>query len=210
MTAVAGHTGAIYYTNNASSVSMTNEAMTDSGDHTTYTVTNAAHRYWDDTAILTVQTSPDGSTWTTQSSTLYTVQYVGGKIIWNSAQANGTQVRISTGGKYYAYTTFAQGTDWEFDGQVEMLDTTVIGGGRAKSYIPGLLTGKFSMKAFWVDNTFLNNIQTGFRLIFSGSTNGTKRYEAYVYTSADKVKDTVNKTVDEDLEFQVTGAWYYN
>lgn len=210
MGTIAGYVGAIYITTNASSVAMTNEAMTDSGDHTTYNVTNAAHRYWDDTAVPTVQTSPDGVTWTTQSATLYTVRYVGGKIIWNSPQASGTQVRLSTGGKYFAYTTFAQGNSWELDGAADMIDVSVIGGGRVKQYIPGLFGGKFMMKAFWVDNTFTNNMSTGFKLIFSGSPDGTKRYEAYSYMLGDKISAVVNKAVEESLEFQVVGPWYYN
>lgn len=211
MAAIAGYNAAIYVTSNAASVALpANDVLTDSGDHTTYTEATAAHRYWDDSAPPTVQTSPDGVTWTTQASNLYTVQYVGGKIIWNSAQTAGTQTRLSTGGKYFAYTTFALGTNWELDGAADMLDVSVFGGGRGKQYRPGLFGGKFLMKGFWIDNTFLANITSAFRLIFSGSPDGTHRYEAYAYTSADKIIAAVQKTVDENMEFQVSGAWYYN
>lgn len=211
MAFLAGFNGAVYITSNASSISLpANDVLTDSGDHTTYFEATASHRYWDDTAVPTVQTSPDGVIWTTQSATLYKVQYVGGKIIFNSAQASGTQCRISTGGKYFAYSTFAQGTSWELDGSADMLDSTVFGGGRGKTSIPGLFGGKFMLKGFWVDNTFLANITSGFRLIFSGSADGTKRYESYSYTSSDKMVVPVNNLITEEMEFQVTGSWYYN
>lgn len=210
MAFVAGYQASVFITSDASSVSMTNEGLTDSGDHTTYTVTNAAHRYWDDTAVPVVQTSPDGTTWTTQAANTYTVQYVGGKIIWNSAKASGTQVRLSSGGKYFAYSTFAQGNSAELDASPDMLDVSVFGGGRAKQYIPGQSGGKFSLKAFWIDGTFLQMIKDGFKLIFSMAVDGTHRYEGYSYTSGDKISTPVGGVVGEDLEFQVTGSWYYN
>lgn len=211
MAFIAGYNAAVYISSNASSLALpSNDVLTDSGDQTTYFEATAAHRYWDDSAAPTVQTSPDGVTWTTQSATLYTVQYVGGKIIFNSAQAAGTQCRISTGGKYFAYTTFAQGTSWELDGSADMVETSVFGGGRGKKYLPTLFTGKFSLKTFYIDQTFFTNITTGFRFIFSGSVDGTKRYESYSYLTADKISVPVGGVVGEDVEFQVTGAWYYN
>lgn len=313
MAAIAGYSASVFITTNASSVSLpANDVLTDSGDHKTFTEATASHRYWDDSAVPTVQAQWDdlqtititgsptggtftlvfggqttaainyndnaatvqtrlqalssinasnctvtggpgpgtpfvvefvsalgyaaqgnitlgtnsltggsspsvsiahtqtGQTWTNSSATLYTVQYVGGKIIYNVALTGTPQVRLSTGGKYFAYTTFAQGTDWELDGSADMYDSTVFGTGRAKTFVPGLFGGKFMLKSFWIDATFLTNITSGFRLIFSGSTDGTKRYESYSYTSADKIVVPVGGLVTEDMEFQVTGAWYAN
>lgn len=206
----AGYLGSIYVMSNASSVAMTNEALTDSGDHTTYFDANTAHIYWDDSAVPTVQTSPDGTTWTTQSATLYTVQYVGGKIIWNTPQASGTQVRLSTGGKYFAYSTLASGTDWEFDGTRDFADISSMGGGRAKQYQPLMLTGTFQIKLFYIDATFFTNLTTGFRYVLSGVTPDSKRFEAYMYQKDDKIHDAFNAIIDEQASFQVTGLWYMN
>jgi hypothetical protein len=212
MAAVAGHTGSIFIMTNASSISLTNEAMTDSGDHTTYFDSTLAHVYWDDTAVPVVQvdTVGDGAHYSTVSSSTYTVQYVGGKIIFNSANTAISLVRISSGGKYFAYSTLAQGTNWEFSGQRAMADSTVFGGGRAKTYIPTLTEGTFTIKLFWIDSTFLTNLTTGFRLVFSGVVPGGKRYEAYSYIKDDKVHDALAGLIEEDVTFQVTGNWYYN
>lgn len=40
-------------------ISMTNETMTDAGDHQNYTIANAAKRYWDSTASFVVQQAND-------------------------------------------------------------------------------------------------------------------------------------------------------
>lgn len=152
----------------------------------------------------------NGFAWTTQSATLYTVQYVGGKILFTSVLLGTPQCRLSTGGKYFAYTTFAQGTSWELDGSADMAEDTVFGGGRGKTFKPTLFTGKFMLKSFYIDSTFFANITTGARLIFSGSVDGTKRYESYCYTSSDKIIVPVGNLVTEDVEFQVSGAWYAN
>lgn len=311
MAFLAGYNGVVYITSNASSLALSYpDVLSDSGDHTTFVEATASHRYWDDTALPTIQeqyddvqtvsltgsptggtftltfgaqtttgiaynasastvqsalialssigsgnvsvtgsnggpwtvefistlgyasqstmtgsgagltggTSPGvsivhtqtGQAWTTISATLYKVQYVGGKIIFTTAQIGTAQCRMSAGGKYFAYATFAQGTSWELDGTADMYDSTVFGGGRGKTCVPGLFGGKFMLKGFWVDATFLNDITSGFRLIFSGSADGTKRYESYSYTSADKVVAPVNNLITEEMEFTVTGAWYYN
>lgn len=169
-------------------------------------------------ASLTGGTSPavsivhtqTGQTWTTTSATLYTVQYVGGKVIFGSALLGTAQVRIHSGGKYFVYSTFAQGNSAELDASPDMLEVSVFGAGRGKQYIPGQTSGKFTLKAFWVDNTFLQMITDGFKLIFSMAVDGTHRYEGYSYTSGDKISCPVGGVVGEDLDFQVTGAWYYN
>jgi|SRR5579885_486131 len=206
----AGYQGAIYVMGNAASVALTNELLTDSGDHTTFVEANSTRIYWDDTAVPVVQTSPDGITWTTQSPTLYTVQYVGGKIIWNSAQPAGTQVRLSSGGKYFAYSTLAQGTDWEFSGARDFVDISVLGGGRARQWAPLMLTGTFTIKLFYIDNTLLNNLTTGFRAVLSGVTPSGKRFESFMLIKDDKLHAAFNAIIDEQLSFQVTGLWYLN
>src|SRR4051812_24967950 len=85
MGALAGYKASITITSSPS-VATTNEAMTDSGDHTTYSITNTAKKYWDRSVTLTIQKSTNGgTTWNTVTN--YTVQYVGGSV--TSASANG-------------------------------------------------------------------------------------------------------------------------
>src|SRR5579875_1912287 len=102
MGAVAGVYGQIITTTGAS-LALTNEACTDSGDHTTYTIANQAKRYLDPTVTVVVQTSPDGATWTTAPAGTYTLYPAGAKIVFAAAQPAGTQVRIASA-NYYAWS----------------------------------------------------------------------------------------------------------
>lgn len=58
MAAIAGYNAQIYITS-VPSVSMTDESLTDAGDHKTYTDATAAHQCWDKSASFTVQTEHD-------------------------------------------------------------------------------------------------------------------------------------------------------
>src|SRR6185437_12827034 len=105
MAALVGYQADLYMAS-GTSVTFTNEVMTDSGDHKTYTVAtgNTAHRYWDDQSALTIQTSPDGVTWTTQT-TGFTVRYCGGVVTFTTVDAT-REVRAS--GKYLPISQVGQ------------------------------------------------------------------------------------------------------
>jgi hypothetical protein len=70
------------------------EACTDSGDHQNYYT--SVHQAWDPTKPITVQNSPDGTTWSTVAASNYTVWWPVGAIVFNSVQTN-THVRILAG-----------------------------------------------------------------------------------------------------------------
>src|SRR5438105_10418011 len=101
--ATAGWKGQIFLAVSPSTT-MTNELLTDSGAHTTYNDATAAHADWDDSAATTVQTSPDGSTWTTALASTYVINYPIGQVVFNAANAPGTQVRVT--GKYFTSNFF--------------------------------------------------------------------------------------------------------
>jgi hypothetical protein len=216
MAAVAGYQANIYITTNGASTTLPgNEVLTDSGDHITYYDPNPARWYWDDgfAPVVQIDTVGDGAHYNTVSASTYTVQYVGGKIIFNSANTAITLVRISSGAKYWPYTTLALGRDWVHDGERQFLETTVFvgpGGSRAKTYIPTLSTSTFQCKLFWADGTYLSDITSGFRCIISGVTPTNNRYEAYAFVKSDKIHPVLAGGVEEDVAFQHTGFWYYN
>jgi len=215
--AIAGYEGSLLVTS-PPSVALTNDVLTDSGDHTTYTEATAAHRYWDRSTIPVVQTSPDGTTWTTQSATLYKVQYIGGKIIWNTAQASGTQTRISSGVSYFPYALLANITQWSFDGEMSFEDSTsmsgAIGGGSGspfKTFVPMLLTGLMSVTKFWVPETsegYVADIVQGTYLLFSGVAGTGNRYEGYGWVKKMGIKTDVSKLTESPLDIQFDGSFY--
>ena len=219
MAALAGYNGALLITS-PPSVSLTaNIGLQDSGDHTTFFMSNAnaAFRYWDQVNTLTFQTSPDGSTsWGTVVPA--SIQYPGGRVTFAAAVTGATpSARISVG-KYFAYALLANVTEWDFDGEWALEDVTalsgVIGGGggsRARVFQPTMMKGTFKLKKWWVDELQLSNlayVTTMTPLILSCVTPLGNRIEGYVWDNKMSIKDAVDKIIQEDLDFQITGPFY--
>lgn len=206
---LTGLNGDVYIT--GSSVAFTNEAMTDSGDETTYYITNTSKRFWDDSVSFTVQTSPDGVTWTTQSVSTYTIQYVGGAVIFHSAQAGGTQCRVS--GSYLTASQAALAYSWELS-PARKMNNYVIFGSTWEGNVPS--TGNMSVKVarYWSDAAFASALTANTKLVlvlFVDSTIGTlgARWEAFAFLKETPQKTPVDALVTEDATFQITGQPFY-
>ena len=114
--------GDVWMTGNPSVALGSPESCTDSGDHTTYKA--ATHQFWDWTATLTVQNSPDGSTsWVTVTD--YTFQWATGKVVFNTARTPGTNAftRISAG-SYFTATQLDATFSYNVAVSVMLKDTT--------------------------------------------------------------------------------------
>lgn len=140
-------------------VALTNEATTANGARTQYQITNTAKRVLDPQLAVVVQTSPDGSTWSTAAG--YTLNRLTGTVIFPSAQAAGTQIRIASGSylplstvagaKGYTWTITAQQLDAsDFDG----LATT---GGFASVKLTGQLDASGTLTQWDQRDTFFAN-----------------------------------------------------
>ncbi len=206
---ITGEHGDVYVT--GSSVAFTNEAMTDKGDHTTYSITDTTKRFWDDSAAFTVQTSPDGVTWTTQAASTYTLQYVGGAVIFNSARASGTQCRVT--GNYLTFSQAALCYNWELS-PARKMNTYIVFGSGWESNVPS--TGSLSVKVarYYVDGVFAGFLTSGTKLVlllFLDSTEGAlgARWEMFAYLKESPQKAPVDTLITEDATFQVTGTPYY-
>lgn len=216
MPALAGYNGAILLTSTPSVALASNFALQDSGDHTTFVVStaNTAYRYWDRSSSFTFQTSGDGSTgWTTVTPA--SVRYVNGQVTFASAVSGASPSARITAGNYFPYAVLAQVSEWNFDGEWNMEDVTVLSGGasggggsRATLFLPTMFKGTFKIKKFWVDESALSvvtYITAGTPLILSCVTPDGHRYEAYVYDAKGSIANSVSKAVSEDLEFQIDG-----
>ena len=203
MTTLSG-SGASVLIASGAAVSFTNEATTGNAGRTAYAINDATKRYWDDTASFTVQTSPDGSTWTTATAGTYTVQHVGGIITFGSARAAGTQVRVS--GSYFTTTTVGQASEWSLQ---LTLDTTEVStfGSTFKVYLPTKTSATGSVTEWWLDGTFAALM--GSRIILSLGT-GAGRYEGYGYWNKESVKAATGDAISESLDFTFTGQVFYN
>ena len=154
-----------------------------------------------------------GAGWTTQASTLYTIQYVNGRVIFNNAFL-GTQAGCRVTGAYFPYTAVGDILEWSPDISRSTHDTTCMTTNstptRWKTYLPGLAGGTIKINKFLADNTYANllTIFTDDTLILSlvlDATNGYPRLEAYGKLSKDGMKVPIKDIEMEDLDFQIDG-----
>lgn len=87
-------------------LTLTNAATTADGGRLNYQITNAAQRVLHPTAAMTVQTSPDGTTWSAAAD--FTLNRLTGTVSFTVARAVGTQIRVS--GQYLPLAAVIEGT----------------------------------------------------------------------------------------------------
>lgn len=214
MTAIHGSHGQLLLTSTPN-VAMTNQALTDSGDHTTFNISNAvAKRYWDRTAAFTFQTSTDGTTWNTVTPT--SVQYVGGLVTFPSAVTGTHQARIASGA-YLPYAAIGDILEWAPDLDRDTSETTCMSTNniptRWKTFAAGLIGGSIKISKFLVDNTYVNlvTITTDDTLVASlvmDVTTGLPRLECYCKLEKDAMKVPLKDLEMEDLSFKIDGPLY--
>lgn len=183
--------------------------MSDTGTtRITYQINDTTRRYWDNTVAPTVETSPDGVTWTVVND--YTYQPLGGVVTFNTARAAGTQVRVS--GSAYPMAEFAGFTAWSADMDADMLETTALNtASGAKTYIPGTMSMSVSCDGFWQDSYFYSKLTdraiavVGLYVDAAGA-----HYDAYTYVTKLGLAADAQKTIDESRDFTVTGQFVYN
>ncbi len=173
------------------------------------------------TNSLTGGTSPSvaiteaqaGATWTTQATTLYTIQYVNARVIFNNAFL-GTQAGCRVTGAYLPYTAIGDILEWAPDISRSTHETTTMTTTstptRWKTYLPGLAGGTIKINKFLADNTYVNllTIFTDDTLVLSlvlDATNGYPRLEAFGKLSKDGMKVPLKDLEMEDLDFQIDG-----
>ncbi len=206
--AVAGYSSQVLIAS-LPSVAFTNEATT-TADRTTYTISNAAHRYFDPKVAVVVQTSPDGSIWTTVT-TGFQLFRANARVVFTVQQPIGTQVRFASG-NYFPYAQIAEAASCEFSGKMETEDTTTFASATAsngaKSFTPTLLTGTLKYESFWINIARAQSLVARDFLIVSFQTPPGNRYEGFCYASDCNIKDDVGKVVTQDLVFQLTDEFF--
>lgn len=206
MTATAGYKASIYVTTTPS-VPVTNVATTDAGDHMTYTISVAAERYWDSSQPVTVQTSPDGTSWTTASPSTYTVQYCGGVIKFASAITGATpSCRVSV--SYLPYSIIGSATSADIQVSVDIQDVSTLGGGAWKTKLVTLSDSTIKLTQWWIDNFYLSALSNKMVISCYTGVNSNQRLEGFGYIKTDGIKIDVKSPIEESIDFEVTGALY--
>lgn len=161
-----------------------------------------------DVSIANVQT---GQGFTTISSG-YTLQYVGGKVIYSSARPVGTYVRVS--GKYKAYAAIAEATGWGADvSRDEKENTTMTTTSTPtiwRTFQMGLLDGTFSLMGWHVDDTYFELLDDDASMIAAlvlDVTTGA-RLECEVLMKKESIKIALDALDEESLDFRINGPVY--
>lgn len=188
------------------SLSFTDEATTAGPDFKTYAINDQAKRYWDRSVSISVERSTDGIVWNTVSDTEYTVQFVGGKVIFQSAQAPGILIRVD--GNYLPYSQLGDAKEWSLEVEAEMADITAFGDGW-KNQMTLQRKASATLAKWWLDAFFLDQLDRLLVLVLDVDSSSGKRYEAYARFSKDSVKLAVSGMVEEELTLEMDGELYY-
>ena len=206
MAPIPGFKASVYVSSGAS-IAFTQAPCTDSGDHTKFQITSSTYRYVDPLTALTIQTSPDGVTWTTITSG-YTFFFCGGIIVLSSALSGSTpSVRIS--GAYYVVSQAMQAKTIEIQPTIGILDATTFASGGWKVKIASLGDVVYKLGQFQVDNFYLS--QLGQLMVVSGYSgrNPNERIEGYGLIKTDGIKIDVKALNEESIDIEGYGPPYY-
>lgn len=210
--ALAGYKASVYVTSTPSVALPANDVLTDAGDHKTFNEAVAAHVAWDKATAFTVQTSPDGTTWTTQT-TGFVINYPIGQVVFAVAVSGATPGCRITAGNYYPFSFLANAKQVDITPAVDVVDVTTFQTPASpwKSKL-GLLAGStVKLSKYWVDISLAQLITNTTLLIliaYSGQ-NANQRYAGYVKMKQDAHKFAVNIADTEDLDFEVDGQLFF-
>jgi hypothetical protein len=162
--AIVGYNASVSVT--GTPTGMTSEAMTtNSTVANTYRITSGTKNIWDRTASITFRGSG-----TTLAASLATVDYLFGKVVFSSTQAE----PITVTGTYLPTAVAAGAHSFSLDLGRELLDNTDFTSTGLRSRLGGLQDASFSVTR-WdsVDVTYVGNINTGTPVVVEVKPAGT-------------------------------------
>lgn len=182
-------------------VEMTDEPTAANAERTEYQITDETKRVLDPAAVITVQTSADGETWSTASG--YTVSRMAGKIIFSEAQADGTQVRVS--GKYIPTSTAAECHEWSLTINNASISVPVFLEEWDRK-ISGLKDASGSISKWWsIDPFFSDALLSGKQIILElYPQEGYNPFRLWVLLNSKEMEAAVDGAVDDTVSFEST------
>jgi hypothetical protein len=199
--AIAGKLGAVYVQTTDAATAFTNEATTKNGDFTRWTITAATKRYWDKDTAVTVK--KNGGTITTG----FTIEYVGGVIVFNPAILTSDVITVS--GKYWTVSQVGGFFNWSLDAAVATEEATAFGDS-FKGYVPTLAEWSGSAEKYWGDAAFLTALGTEVVVVlYADASSSYARYEGFAVITADGAETPVDGLITETIDFTGNGALYY-
>lgn len=199
--ALAGKLGAVYLQTDAAPTAFTNEATTANTARTRYTITNTVKRYWSKGVALVVKVG--GVTVTTG----YTLEYAGGVVVFDVAQAVGAVVTVS--GSYVVVAQAGGFFDWSLEPTMDTQEKTTFQSNGWKEYKTTIKGFTVSAEAFWGDERFFNTLGTELIIVLYVGVAAITRYEGYAVVSSDGISTAVDELIQETVEFTGDGPICY-
>ncbi len=198
MAPIAGYKADVYLAAQTS-LAFTDEATTNAGDNQTYTITNAAKRFWDAGTAVTVKKNGGSIT------TGFTIQYCGGKIVFAVANDPGDVIIVT--GKYLPVAKVAEGRKWSLDVGRNLVETATFGDEWEES-TPVRGKASASIERHWVDEFFLTHLGELVALVLYADYASAVRWECFAYCEP-SANVPVDGVMGENLKFTVSGEVYY-
>lgn len=187
-------------------VTFTNEAFTDTGDHLTYEITSTTKRYWDDATSVVVERD-DGGGYDPVVSTEYTIEHVGGRIVFLAAQNPAHTIRVD--GAYLPTSTVAGGTEWTADVEMGTADDSEFGDEWEQ---PVAMMGKASgtLKLKWADQAWFDRLDAASKivLVLKASNTSSSRTETFALITKDSIAQTLSDLIREEVSWVGKGRPY--
>jgi hypothetical protein len=206
MAALPGFKASVYLTS-LTSLSMSNTPTTDSGAHTTYSISTAAYRYLDPLQAITVQTSPDGTTgWSTVTSG-FTLQHVGG-IVTFTTPLTGSAPSVRISGYYKPYSVVGEAKAVDVTTSIDLEDATTFADAGWKTKQVVQAGAQVKITKWWIDPFYASALRNLMVLVVYSGANPNQRYEGFAYLKTDAIKIAEKNLTEEDLDFEIHGALY--
>lgn len=182
-------------------LTFTQEATTTT-DSQTFKITDVNKGTWDQSTVPIVEQQDPGSEDWEAPTVQYKLNYLLGSIVFSTALAVNTKIRVS--GKYVPLTIIADATQWDLSLDVDMKDVTRFRS-EWKQQVPLIRSGSCKFSRWWVDPYFSHTVRDN-ALILALYTTQTTGYKCVGYLKSDAVKSAVDDVVSEDVGIDVTGS----
>lgn len=148
----------------------------------------------------------DGSTWTT-ITTGFTAFKVYARVVFASAQAASTQVRLASG-SYLVFATLAYASNADISDKMNMDDVTVFSTTGVENNIPTTQTATFKFDTVHYNSDRVKSLKARDRLIIDCTLPTGDVYAGYCWTTDSNIKTEPKKANREALTFLLSDEIY--
>lgn len=185
-----------------SAVAFTNEPTTADETLKVFQITDQTKRVWDRKSNITVEESTDnGTTWSAASG--YSLDRLAGKVIFATAQAAGTQIRVS--GSYLPLSIAAECKEYSYSLQGDNQDASSFGADFIKRK-QGLKDISGSLSQWYVDTYFKDALTSGEPIVLEIYADSSANYDFRVWAllAKDEISSAVDGLIEAKVEFEGT------